>query len=156
MEPGEDLLTSIKKIARENEFSCSTVISCCGSIEKARIRVPNGRPLNVSPGIKRKKLVFDGTDESIREEMTAYDVYEIDGPLEITSMGGSISKNGDFAHLHVTLVNGACQVFAGHLLEGNPVYTTVELNIASYPNLEIVRDYDKRSKHTEIVVREKK
>lgn len=48
-----------------------------------------------------------------------------DGPYEIVSLVGTLGPDG--AHLHLCASDRDGRTVGGHLLEGNPVYTTAEV-----------------------------
>ncbi len=76
--------------------------------------------------------------------------FSASGPFEIVSLTGTLSA--DAAHLHVGLADGEGRVIGGHLLEGNPVYTTAELVLGSSPAVRFDREVDPTYGYRELVV----
>jgi predicted DNA-binding protein with PD1-like motif len=76
----------------------------------------------------------------------------IDGPLEILSLSGTLSKHG--VHLHLSVADGDGKMTGGHLKVGSEVYTTAEVVLGVYPDLVFARELDKVSGYKELVVRQ--
>jgi predicted DNA-binding protein with PD1-like motif len=66
--------------------------------------------------------------------------YNVDSPHEILTLSGLISIDG--IHVHVSVADNEARVFGGHLSDGNIVFTTVELVIASFPSIQFAREFD--------------
>lgn len=79
-------------------LDAATVLSLVGSLTRASIRLAN------APG------------PTI-----------VEGPFEIVSATGTLSKSG--IHVHVSLADKSGNVLGGHLCEGSRVYTTAEIVI---------------------------
>ena len=82
------------------------------------------------------------------------DTTRIDGPLEILSLSGTLSKHG--AHLHLSVADGNGKMTGGHLKPGNPIFTTAEIVLGVYPDLVFDRELDQTYGYKELVVREQK
>jgi predicted DNA-binding protein with PD1-like motif len=65
---------------------------------------------------------------------------KIKGPLEIVSLSGTLGLEG--SHLHISVSDGTGKTWGGHLVEGNRIYTTLELVLAIYPDLNFKRSLD--------------
>ena len=76
----------------------------------------------------------------------------IQGPLEILSLSGTLSKHG--VHLHLSVADGQGKVTGGHLKLGNEIFTTAEIVLGIYPNLVFDRELDETYGYKELVVRE--
>jgi predicted DNA-binding protein with PD1-like motif len=72
----------------------------------------------------------------------------IKGPLEVVSLSGTLGLDGD--HLHIAVSDGAGKTTGGHLVEGNKVFTTMELVIGVYPSLIFKRTLDSASGYKEL------
>jgi predicted DNA-binding protein with PD1-like motif len=72
------------------------------------------------------------------------------GHFEIVSLTGVLSLNG--SHLHISLGNEKGKTFGGHLLEGCKVYTTAEIVISEFTDLEFKRELDSTFGYKELVV----
>lgn len=77
----------------------------------------------------------------------------IEGPLEILSLSGTLSKRG--VHLHLSVADGDGKMTRGHLKQGCEIYTTAEIVLGVYPNLVFDRELDETYGYQELVVREK-
>lgn len=76
------------------------------------------------------------------------------GHFEIVSLSGVLSING--SHLHIAISNEKGETIGGHLLDGNLVYTTVELLIIELKDLSFKREKDPTFGYKELVVETKK
>jgi len=76
----------------------------------------------------------------------------IDGPLEILSLSGTLSKHG--VHLHLSVADGQGKMTGGHLKLGSEVFTTAEVVLGVYPDLVFDRELDETYGYKELVVRE--
>ena len=76
----------------------------------------------------------------------------IDGPLEILSLSGTLSKHG--VHLHLSVADGQGKMTGGHLKLGSEVFTTAEIVLGVYPDLVFDRELDETYGYKELVVRE--
>ena len=77
----------------------------------------------------------------------------IDGPLEILSLSGTLSKHG--AHLHLSVADGNGKMTGGHLKPGSEIFTTAEIVLGVYRDLVFDRELDETYGYKELVVREK-
>ena len=78
------------------------------------------------------------------------DVTKIKGPLEVISLSGTTSIDG--THLHMSVADGEGKTLGGHLMEGNKVFTTLELVIAEYYGISFKRKLDPASGYKELSV----
>jgi len=124
------------------------------------------RPLRLSPGddLRRtlESLAGDGPGSFVvcgfgslvqaRLRLAASDIETVlEGPFEILSLTGSVSRDG--AHLHMAVADGSGRVTGGHVCYGNLVRTTAELLLAEPGDWEIGRAFDERTGYKELVVR---
>lgn len=79
------------------------------------------------------------------------DFYTSDEPHEILTISGLISMDG--VHIHISVSDKNAQVFGGHLSDGNIVYTTVELIVASFPLVHFAREFDSTTGFKELLIR---
>jgi predicted DNA-binding protein with PD1-like motif len=75
------------------------------------------------------------------------------GPFEVVSLSGTIGMEG--SHLHMALADGKGITLGGHLLEGNKVFTTLEIVLAEYPDLNFKRTLDVTYGYKELDVQKK-
>ncbi|RSK35535.1 DNA-binding protein [Hymenobacter metallilatus] len=72
------------------------------------------------------------------------------GHFEVVSLVGTLSVNG--SHLHLAVADSTGRTLGGHLLDGNLVYTTLELVLGELPELEFRRETDATFGYQELVV----
>lgn len=117
MEPGEDILTSIETVARENGVR-SGQLSLIGAVSKAKLGY-------------------------FHRESSTYKDFTINQDVEVVSCIGDISTHeGDLvihAHMIVADENGKC--WGGHLMAGCEVSVTIELVIIE-TEIELIRARD--------------
>lgn len=106
-----------------NDHDAASVLSVVGSLNHANLR-------------------FANQPQSTR----------IDGPLEILSLSGTLSKHG--VHLHLSVADGQGKTTGGHLKLGSEVFTTAEIVLGVYPDLVFDRELDETYGYKELVVRE--
>ncbi len=119
--PGTDLRSAIEELASELPEGSGFLVNGIGSLSRAGLRLAN--------------------------EANAQ---HLDGPLEIISVSGSISRDG--AHLHMSVSNARGDVFGGHVCKGCEVRTTAELLIAELPGYRLSREHDSATGFNELVV----
>jgi uncharacterized protein len=72
------------------------------------------------------------------------------GHFEILSLNGTISTNG--VHLHISMADNNGKTIGGHLLEGNPIYTTAEIIIGDSPQHIFTRNKDPKTGFNELEI----
>lgn len=70
--------------------------------------------------------------------------------FEILSLQGLISTEG--VHLHISVADDKGQVFGGHLMEDNLIFTTCELVFLLMPDLIFAREEDPHTGYKELKV----
>lgn len=70
----------------------------------------------------------------------AQDVRRFEGPFEIVSGTGTISKDG--CHIHISVSDKEGSVFGGHLKDGCPVAPTAEIVIGVFEDASFKRTFD--------------
>ncbi len=68
--------------------------------------------------------------------------------FEVISLNGTISLNG--IHLHVAVSDSLGNVFGGHLMDGNIIYTTCELIIFELTDISFSREHDQTTGFKEL------
>lgn len=121
---GQDLKAALDKAVRTHGWPAAVVLSGIGSLHGVEIR-------------------FAGRESTVH----------IDGPLEILSLGGTLSPDGSHLHLLVSDENGATT--GGHLKPGAIVRTTAEILIGVLPEWEFGRKMDPATGHLELTVRKR-
>jgi predicted DNA-binding protein with PD1-like motif len=79
---------------------------------------------------------------------------EAKGHFEIVSLTGTFSQAS--AHFHISVSDHEGKTFGGHLLNGNLIYTTVEIAVAELPDLTFERGVDPTYGYHELIVKSKK
>lgn len=72
------------------------------------------------------------------------------GHFEIVSLVGTVSIHG--SHLHLSVADERGRTVGGHLLDGNPVYTTAEIVIGESPRYRFLREPDPVTGYRELTV----
>lgn len=72
------------------------------------------------------------------------------GHFEIVSLVGTLSVHG--SHLHLAVADSTGRTLGGHLLDGNTVYTTAELVLGVFEDLEFRREPDPTFGYRELTV----
>lgn len=75
---------------------------------------------------------------------------QIDGPLEILTLSGSLTPAG--VHLHASLSDATGRVLGGHVCAGCTVLTTAELLVAPMPPGSLTRAPDAATGYDELVI----
>jgi predicted DNA-binding protein with PD1-like motif len=80
-------------------------------------------------------------------------LHDVEGPLEIVSLTGTIAANG--GHFHIAVADAEGRVVGGHLTPGALVDTTCEVVLAclAADGIEFVREIDETAGFRELVVR---
>lgn len=120
LHPGDDLRPTLEALA-VHEDSSWFLVSGIGSLTTASIR-------------------FAG----------AANPKEIEGPLEIVSLSGSVGPDG--AHLHALVADAAGAVIGGHICAGCLIATTAELALVEVRENQLRREFDERTGYPELVV----
>ena len=128
LEKGVDLKKEILKLAKELKLTSGVMLGAVGSLSKATLRMP----------------VIDGhiVEKKWNEE------------LEIVSVTGNITANGEHCHIHISFsdINGNC--FGGHLQDGCISKTTIELVILTFEDLTFLTPIDPKTGFNELVVKQ--
>ncbi|MET4108667.1 PPC domain-containing DNA-binding protein [Hymenobacter sp. UYP22] len=72
------------------------------------------------------------------------------GHFEVVSLVGTLAISG--SHLHLSVADSTGRTVGGHLLDGNLVYTTLELVIGELPELEFRREADPTFGYKELTI----
>lgn len=115
----DDLRNELEALAAQSQLEAGIVVSAVGSLMQARLRLA-------------------GADV----------IKTIQGPLEIVSATGTISKHG--MHVHVSVSDESGVTTGGHLVSGCMVHTTVELVILPIEGWKFDRHEDASTKYKEL------
>lgn len=75
---------------------------------------------------------------------------ELEGKHEILTLSGMLAEDG--VHLHMSVANSQGECKGGHLVDGCQVYTTLELVIASIPEVRFKRVFDQATGYKELYI----
>ena len=124
--PGDDLRGSLESafaaLAKEHGIQAACIVSAVGSLSRAVLRYAD-KPA--------------GSD--------------INAPLELLMLSGTLSPNG--AHLHASVADEHGEVKGGHLMPGCIVRTTAEVVIALLPGWQFRRELDAATGFSELTAR---
>jgi predicted DNA-binding protein with PD1-like motif len=140
--PNKDLKKEIEHICETNNIKCAAILTLLGSLTECKLR----RVYNTSV----KRIAYDTKSGEQINDVEIYDIIEEKGPFEIVSAEGTISVNG--MHVHLILSDSNGNLYAGHLLEGNIVFTTAEIFLIELPNVVSKRIFDSATGHNELTL----
>ena len=101
-------------------IKAGVILSAVGSLEKAVIRTASGK------------------------------IKKINKSLEIVSITGTLSQDGN--HIHISVADKRGKVYGGHLWEGCIIDTTCELILQVIDDMEFHREYDPNTGYDELVI----
>lgn len=73
-----------------------------------------------------------------------------EGPWEVVSLVGTFSQEA--VHLHLSASDGQGRTLGGHLVEGNLVFTTLEVVLGESTSLQFQRSHDEQTGYPELRV----
>ena len=119
--PGQDLKQALQTFAQAQALEAGIILTALGSFTQASLRFA-----------------------------AAADATVIEGPLELISLSGTLSRHG--MHLHGAIADAQGRVYGGHVLPGCIIRTTAEIAIASLSNLRLHRQSDPQTGYLELVI----
>ncbi|MEK7643480.1 MAG: PPC domain-containing DNA-binding protein [Patescibacteria group bacterium] len=125
LKPGQLLREEIEKTVTEYNIEAGVLLSIVGGLENAVLRMAGSEP-----------------DSKI--------VREWDGPFEIVSGTGTLSKEGD--HIHVSLADREGNVIGGHLKSGCRIKYTAEIVIGIFDKVTYKRIMDNETGFQELSI----
>ncbi len=125
LKPGQDLKLEIEQFAQANKIKAGFIITCVAGLKYATLRMADAKP-------------------------DKQDIRRFDGPLEVTSLVGTVSVNG--CHLHITISDRDGKAFGGHLKEGSIVHLTAEVVIGEDTSKNYTRELDEATGFKELVI----
>lgn len=121
LSPGMDLKRELDDLAEEKQWSAACILTGIGSLSSVAIRYAD-----------------------------AGKVENLEGPLEILTLAGTLSRHGSHLHLLVSDANGLPR--GGHLKEGSMIRTTAEIVLAILPEWEFTREPDPATGYPELSI----
>lgn len=119
LRPGEDLRHALERLAHRHRLRAAVILSGVGSLTEASLRFADQR---------------DGT--------------LLEGPFEIVSITGTISRDG--LHVHLSIADAEGRAVGGHLMAGCTIRTTCELALAELPGWHMRRALDRATGYREL------
>jgi len=110
LHPGQDLKIELDSLAKQHDMEAAYVITCVGSLTRAVLRYAN------------------------------LDLVTLNGPFEIVSLTGTLSRHG--SHYHIAISDSDGRTYGGHLKEGCKIHTTAEIILGILPGLRFTRVAD--------------
>ncbi len=129
LKPGQDLRKELIKFANQNDIRAGSIVTCVGALKPFTLRMAGATP----------------------EEQ---DVRSYSKTAEIVSLVGTLST--DDCHLHISLSTKDGTVIGGHLKEDSLVDLTAEITILDDEANEYLRELDKETGFTELVIKDRK
>ncbi len=123
LSPGEDPKVELMKYVTEKKLKAVSVVSAVGSLKETTIRYANQK-----------------------------DSVKLTGMREVVSLSGTLGSTSG-SHLHLSVSDGTGVTLGGHLVEGSKVYTTLEVVLLSYPDVEFTRVLDPKTTYDELVIK---
>tara|TARA_B110001454_G_scaffold219179_1_gene250839 strand:- start:129921 stop:130340 length:420 start_codon:yes stop_codon:yes gene_type:complete len=77
--------------------------------------------------------------------------YESNEPHEILTLSGLLSTEG--VHIHISIADKEARVYGGHLSDGNQIFTTGEVVVASYSGIRFDREFDPETGFKELKIK---
>lgn len=124
--PGQEVKTSLEEYVRREAVRGVVVLTCCGSLTSATLR------LAAAP---------DGTTDKIKTFKKHF---------EVLGMSGTISRGG--AHLHICLSDDQGGTLGGHVMGDLVVFTTMEIALGEATDVILDRQDDPATGYDELTV----
>lgn len=121
LKPRQDLRLGIENFCVENDIHSACILTCVGSLTTAALRMAG-----------------------------ASEIIQRDGPFEIISLVGTISKDG--VHFHSALSDANGVVWGGHVAKGCIVYTTAEIILGVLEDYTFTREHDAQTQYPELKI----
>ncbi|MBD1916121.1 MULTISPECIES: PPC domain-containing DNA-binding protein [Cyanophyceae] len=119
--PGQDLKQELQTFAHNQGLEAGIILTALGSLTQASLRFAAAPEATV-----------------------------IDGPLELLSLSGTLSRHG--MHLHGAIADAQGQAYGGHIMPGCLIRTTAEIAIANLPHLRLHRQPDSVTGYLELAI----
>eukprot|EP00090_Calanus_glacialis_P005233 TRINITY_DN14044_c0_g1_i1.p1 TRINITY_DN14044_c0_g1~~TRINITY_DN14044_c0_g1_i1.p1 ORF type:complete len:151 (-),score=55.52 TRINITY_DN14044_c0_g1_i1:78-530(-) len=127
LNPGVELKSTLMKYVADNKLVAPFIMTCCGSLTKATLRLASHTPADGNNKIK------------------TYDEH-----FEICSLVGTLSGEG--GHLHIVLGKDDGSTISGHVVGDMVVFTTAEIVIGECKDAVFTRPFDQKTGFDELKV----
>lgn len=124
MREGDDLISTLTSYCARHGLTATCISSCVGSLSAVQLRLA-------------------GADAFL----------ELQEPLEIVSLVGTVANAGASFHLHAAVSRRDGSVVGGHIKGAAPVATTAELVLTEMPEIVFTREPDAATGYAELVIR---
>lgn len=124
--PGEDPKIELLKFVQKNNIKAASIVTAVGSLKKTVMRYANQK-----------------------------DPVTLEGFREVVALSGTLGSTSG-SHLHLIVSDSKGETLGGHLGEGSQIYTTLEVVLQSYPDLEFERKVDPKTTFQELVIKSTK
>ena len=121
--PGTDPKIALLNYVKEKKIKAASIASAVGSLTVSVMRYANQK-----------------------------DTVELKGFREVVSLSGTLGDTSG-AHLHLSVSDGSGATLGGHLGDGSKVYTTLEIVLLAYPQLEFERKLDPQTTFQELSIK---
>ena len=118
---GDDLKLALQQLVSQHQINSGSIASCVGCFTHLKLRLA-------------------GATETL----------QLNEPLEIVSVMGTLTPDHQHVHLSVSRADGS--VIGGHLMEGCLIDPTAELIVHKYHQLSFSREHDPQTGYTELQV----
>ena len=124
--PGTNLICGLKTVCNENNITNGNILSCIGSLKKA-------------------KYIYAVDDEENVIKIRYCDPVSVEGPLELITCQGTIGQENKYItiHLHGMFSDKDAKIYGGHFCDdGNEILATCEYLIVGYETPVVRREND--------------
>lgn len=119
--PGQDLRRELQNFCEKENLEAAAIVTAVGSFTKVCLRFA------------------DASHGS-----------HLQGPFEITSLNGTLSRHG--MHLHLSVSDKVGELVGGHVMEGCEIQTTCELVLVEQTDLRFKREVDPQTGYKELKI----
>ncbi len=125
IKPGGFLKEEIVKAAQKHNIGAGVLLSIVGGLQNAVLRMAGATP-------------------------DKQEIKDFNGPFEIVSGTGTISRNG--CHIHISVSDKDGKVIGGHLRDGCRVHPTAEIVIGVFEDISYKRVHDETTGFKELMI----
>ena len=140
--PGVNIVTSLQKFVETHDLKASFILSCVGSVTKAKLRLAHATAEN--------RNEVESLVTALLVLALILQILEVKEKHEIVSLVGTLSDGG---HLHASLSDNEGKVIGGHVLDEMIVFTTAEIVIGDCNEISFIREMDTKTGFKELVIR---
>lgn len=135
LKPNMDLKKEILNLCLQQNIKAGCIISAVGSLKQINLRLAS---------FQNNTTDSNSVDESASNFLIKNENFEI------VSITGTVSQEA--CHIHLAVADSNAQVFGGHLMFENLIYTTCELIILEIPQIQFLRTLDPQTQFKELII----